>query len=109
MAGFAPIYTVTLAEFHALSSEVVTVPDDFQWVLSTASVFYPGGASAPGVQLVDSVTGGTIFWDSAAASVVGLWRYWVDLRLVMPPGRSYALSGLESPDVLLCGYQLTPS
>lgn len=102
-----PVYTVVMYEKHALSSDSFTVPEGFSWVATTFSVFYPGGEIAPGVQLVDSVTSGTVFWDSAQSSTVGVWRPFTPGRLVLQSGREYLVSGLGSPDLLICGYQLS--
>jgi hypothetical protein len=103
----ASVYTNRLYIAHALVSDTLTVPDDLRWVATSVFVFYPGGEVAPGYQVVDPVTDATILWDSAEVSAVGVFRIFSGFRQVLLEGTTYDLSALGTPDLTICGYELT--
>lgn len=100
-------YSQRLYLGHHVSSDGFTVPTDRTWVIRTITVFWPGGSVTPGAQLVDVLSGATIWWDTDTISVAGLYHHLDDVRIVLPAASAINVLGFGDPDITLNGYSLT--
>lgn len=103
----AQVYSERLYLAHAVSSDGFTVPTDETWVIRTITVFWPGGSAAPLAQLIDVLSGATLWWDTDTVSLAGLFHHLDDVRIVLPAGSGVSVVGFESPDIALHGYRLS--
>lgn len=101
------VYTDEVYATHGLVADTFTVPANVRWVVTSIFVFYPGGAVAPAVQIVNHATAVTRFWDSAAISAVGVFRIFSGYRMVFLEGQQFDLLGAGVPDLSVCGYVLS--
>lgn len=103
----APVYTDELYGVHALDTDSFMVPAGVRWVATSVFLFYPGGSISSSFQLVNPATLVTRFFDAAGPDVIGQFRIFSGFRLVLLEGQTFDVSGLNSPDVSICGYVLT--
>ena len=103
----ASVYTNELFGAHAVSDETFTVPSNLRWIITCITVFYPGGDAAPGVQIVNTATLVTRFFDTTDISLVGVFRIFAQDRIVFLEGQTFQITGTGNPDVSINGYELT--
>lgn len=100
-----PLYSSGLFYGHNVSNSPFPVPADQVWVVRTITAFYPGGTVGPGIQIIDTGTDATVWWDSDSISSTGAFRYWTDLRLTLDGPMNLVILGFGGPDITLSGYQ----
>lgn len=99
------LYSQQLFLAHAVVSRSFVIPAGERWVVRTITTFYPGGSAFPAMQIVETTSNATVWWDSAQESVSGLFRYWTDLRLTLEEGQALTVTGNGGPDISISGYQ----
>lgn len=102
----AQVYSEQLASGHALVSGTLAVPAGFVWVIRLITVFYPSAIGGL-FKLTGNSSLTTYWWDSAPPSVVGEFRFWNQLNLVLTDVEDYQVTGSGAPDFSLNGYALT--
>jgi hypothetical protein len=99
------VYSEQLARGHAVTGGGLVVPAGVVWVVRLITVFYPDSAGGLFHLTADDTTG-TLWWDSAGPSLIGQFRYWAYLNLVMPNVTTYTIAASGTPDFSLNGYAL---